>query len=223
MKFISLDFTKIPIFQNEISIARMNLSATLIDLMEQQSLRRKKLLEDLQEIENEKDDTDFWLLKYQSLLDSNPDGWSAVHTFLPTELGHKFLVHNVIHVLPFLMKIWRRKGHALHEITDEDLEEAGVIKPSVRQKVLEAITEYLTEQSVNKVDQSLDPSAPLEEKPTTPPEEGATTLLEDTDNCQKVLFCECVCCLDLEAEMVFLPCGKCRLKFNFLLAWLINF
>lgn len=189
----------------------MNLSATLIDLMEQQSQRRKKLYEDLQEIESQKDDDDFWLLKYQSLLDTNPDGWSAINKYLPTELGYKFLIHNVIHVLPFLMKVWRRKGHALYEITEDDLQEAGIQNQSARQRVILAISEYLEEQSVMK--QSVEPIAPPSEEI---PSNSKTNEDENTiENCQQVLFCECVCCLDAEAEMVFLPCGKSSLLSNF--------
>jgi len=57
-------------FQNDLAEKRLRLSMLLMDLLEQQQIRRTQLISTIQALEerNTKDVEDFWLRQYQSLL-----------------------------------------------------------------------------------------------------------------------------------------------------------
>lgn len=99
----------------------------------------------LSDIENQKqnEQQDFWLLQYQKLLDSQPMELSQKSSSIDPLLGYNFLLNGVVHCLPFLSKIWQSKQTALEDITNEDLEAAGVKKETDRAAILQSIRDYL--------------------------------------------------------------------------------
>ena len=56
-------------YLNDMADKRINLTFLLLDLMNQQDLRKKQLLETIKCLEEQKQSGDFWLLAYQKLLD----------------------------------------------------------------------------------------------------------------------------------------------------------
>ncbi|CAO1357595.1 unnamed protein product [Diamesa serratosioi] len=190
---------------NDICDKRMDLTFVLLDLMHQQDLRKQQLLETLSSMENQKTDDDFWLLQYQKLLDSRELMQTASSSIDPL-LGYNFLMNGVIHVLPFLLKIWQNKEHSLEAITDDDLFNAGIKKANDRNGVLKSIREYLAVNSGSDCGGSMDDVAKEKVTPSAPeniPQSASSPVREN----QTVIAVECVVCMDAETRVIFLPCG----------------
>uniref|UniRef100_A0A182R0I0 Uncharacterized protein n=1 Tax=Anopheles farauti TaxID=69004 RepID=A0A182R0I0_9DIPT len=123
---------------------RINLTYVLTDLLKQQDQRKQQLLETLKIIEKQKENeqTDFWLLQYQRLLDRQPTELSNDTASIDPVLGYQFLVNGVVHCLPFLSKIWLNKDKELCNVGERDLIAAGVQNPADRQGILHSIASY---------------------------------------------------------------------------------
>uniref|UniRef100_A0A182NLW7 E3 ubiquitin-protein ligase LRSAM1 n=1 Tax=Anopheles dirus TaxID=7168 RepID=A0A182NLW7_9DIPT len=123
---------------------RINLTYVLTDLLKQQDQRKQQLLETLKIIEKQKENeqTDFWLLQYQRLLDRQPTELSTDTASIDPVLGYQFLVNGVVHCLPFLSKIWQKKDKELCNVAEQDLIAAGVQNPADRQGILQSIANY---------------------------------------------------------------------------------
>lgn len=133
--------------QNKLSEQRLDLSALLVDLMDQQDRRKQQLIGGLQRMQNEQQvqQSDFWLLQYQKLLDSRPP--SADDSALDPHLGLQLLEHGVVHLLPFLSALLRTSAKAggadgWRSIDDGRLAQAGVRSASDRVQVLRAIEAF---------------------------------------------------------------------------------
>lgn len=176
----------------------------LLDLMNEQSQRKKQLMETINSMSNQDNTENFWLLQYQRLLDSQP--MFLNNTSIDPNFGYRLLMNGVIHVVPFLMKIWRTKSQKLYTVTDDELKDAGIRNENDRLSVLQSISEYLNDYSNEEkmMVETLRPTAP----------EEASNISTDNNNKpnEAVTFCECVVCLDLEAQVLFLPCGKLTIR-----------
>lgn len=203
---------------NDVADKRINLTFVLLDLMEQQDKRKKQLLDTLSCMEDQKTVDDFWLMQYQKLIDTRGIIQSASASIDP-ELGYNFLVNGVIHVVPFLLKIWQRKDFQLENVTDDDLEIAGIKKPEDRKNVLKSIEEYLAsfgEPLAKKLQEETEcipgpshtytPSAPQE---TPSPTKSASSSRDHA----AINAVECVICMDAQTAVIFLPCGNFIITF----------
>ncbi|CRL08548.1 CLUMA_CG021233, isoform A [Clunio marinus] len=202
---------------NDVADKRINLTMVLLDLMEQQDQRKQQLRETLLDMENQKTEDDFWLLQYQKLIDSR-GVMQSMHATIDPSLGYNFLINGVIHVVPFLLKIWQRKDFQLEKVSDEDLRNAGIKNPKDRQGILRAIHEFLAinpsfdETSSKKLTDdvpgpSKPPSAPQEEESThKSPTQSASSITRENP-ADAVNAIECVICMDAQTRVIFLPCG----------------
>jgi E3 ubiquitin-protein ligase LRSAM1 len=150
---------------------------------------------------NEDNTENFWLLQYQRLLDSQPAELSLNNTSIDSNFGYRLLINGVIHVVPFLMKIWRTKRQKLYTVTDGDLRDAGIRNENDRISVLKSISEYLNEYSNETKLEFSSPSAPCLQEDTS------NTSTDINKQNEAITYCECVVCLDNEAQVLFLPCG----------------
>lgn len=123
----------------------MKLTYILLDLMEQQSSRKRELLETLGrlELQRENEQRDFWLLQYQKLLDAQPGDQSFRATSIDPMLGYNFLLNGVVHCIPFLSKLWQSDNFNITNITDNDLIEAGIKNATDRERILQSINDFL--------------------------------------------------------------------------------
>ncbi|XP_070501652.1 E3 ubiquitin-protein ligase LRSAM1-like [Chironomus tepperi] len=203
---------------NDVAEQRSNLTMILLDLMDQQEKRKNQLLQTLSDMENQKTENDFWLLQYQKLIDRNGVMQNAQASIDPN-LGYNFLLNGVIHVVPFLLKIWNNKNFALEKVTNEDLQNAGIKNPKDREGVLKAIQDFLANNKNNNA-KSIDddddipccskttsndvnpqmPTAPTQEPKS--PTSSASSSHDATTNAA-----ECVICMDAVTRVIFLPCG----------------
>lgn len=203
---------------NDVAEKRSNLTMILLDLMEQQEKRKNQLLQTLSDMEDQKTENDYWLLQYQKLIDRSGVMQNAQASIDPI-LGYNFLLNGVIHVVPFLLKIWNNKNFALEKVTNEDLQNAGIKNPKDREGVLRAIQDFLANNNNNNNAKSIDdddvpccskdttndvnpqvPTAPSQEPKS--PTSSASSSHDATTNAV-----ECVICMDAVTRVIFLPCG----------------
>lgn len=195
---IELERRKLEINQqlNDIADRRVALTTILIDLLEQQKNRRDQLLETINTIEqqrcisNARRGSLFWLMQYQSLMEARPQGLLEM---LEPMLVRHVAVAGALHCLPFLATL----PSLLPDISDEQLKDIGISCDKDRAAIMLAVENYLAEIKLNESRSPIMPSAPLEE---------ASTSNQDY-NVQNINMMECVICLDLQCEVIFLPCG----------------
>lgn len=204
-------------FLNDVADKRVNLTFVLLDLMEQQDQRKKQLRETLLDMENQKTEDDFWLMQYQKLIDSR-GVMQSMQASLDPVLGYNFLLHGVVHVVPFLLKVWNKKDFQLEKVSDEDLLNAGIKNPKDRAGVLRAIADFLFNQSNEAAPAedecaksceapgpSKSPAAPQENSSKSPTSSASSSREHPADAVNAV---ECVVCMDAQTRVIFLPCGE---------------
>lgn len=196
---IELERRKLEINQqlNEIADRRVALTAILIDLLEQQKNRRDQLLETINAIEqqrcisNARRGSLFWLMQYQSLMEARPQGLLEM---LEPMLVRHVAIAGALHCLPFLATL----PSLLPDINDEQLKDIGINCDTDRAAIMLAVENYLAEMKLNESTSPTIPSAPPEE---------ASSSNQDCNFTQNINMMECVICLDLQCEVIFLPCG----------------
>lgn len=193
---------------DDLCIVRMNLTAVLVDLLDQQEKRRLQLFETLRYIEeqNEENKNDFWLMQYQKLIDSHPTGITAHVNGIDPLLGYNFLVNGVVHCLPFLSKFWQKSNNVQLELLSEnDLIEAGIKNETDRKNIIKSIEEYLHQEAkLAPITQTT--SLPSGSLSIPAPTQSSINQIDSNDNIT-VIQNECVVCMERESDMVFLPCG----------------
>ncbi|XP_003396949.2 E3 ubiquitin-protein ligase LRSAM1 isoform X1 [Bombus terrestris] len=198
---IELERRKLEINQqlNEITEKRVALSAILMNLLEQQKSRRDQLLETINSIEqqrcitNSRRQSQFWLMQYQSLMETRPQG--LLEMLEPTLVRH-VAIAGALHCLPFLASL----PSLLPDLSDEQLKAIGIHCENDRTAIRLAVENYLAELKLNESRTPIIPSAP--------PEEACTSSnYQEYNATQSINTAECVICLDLQCEVIFLPCG----------------
>lgn len=195
---------------NDLSEQRINLSILLMELLEQQNQRRTHLLSTLRTIEDSYDTAeDFWLRKYQQLLETLPLEMMEAQRNIDPLLAESLLMLGVIHCLPFLARILL-KQEFLSDITEDTLESFGIKSSSDRNNILEAFKLYYKQTQMEQP--SVSPSAPklcLNEEVISEEAATAPPLVEMEDNNGKRVesTTECVICMDHTCEVIFVPCG----------------
>ncbi|CAK9828858.1 E3 ubiquitin-protein ligase LRSAM1 [Anthophora retusa] len=198
---IELERRKLEINQqlNEIAEKRVTLSTILMNLLEQQKHRRDQLLETINSIEqqrcitNSRRKSQFWLMQYQSLMEARPQGLLEM---LEPMLVRHVAIAGALHCLPFLASL----PSLLPDLSDEQLKTIGIHSESDRTAIKLAVENYLAELKLNESRIPITPSAP--------PEEACTSSnYEEYNTTQSINTAECVICLDLQCEVIFLPCG----------------
>lgn len=202
-------------FLNDVADKRVNLTFVLLDLMEQQDKRKKQLRETLLDMENQKTENDYWLMQYQKLIDSRGTSIASMQATLDPVLGFNFLLNGVIHVVPFLLKIWQKKDFQLEKVSDEDLKGAGIKNPNDRQGVLKAISDFLMTIPAETMGECSNtksipvtvktPEAPREDAQESPTSSASSSRERHADAVNAV---ECVVCMDAQTRVIFLPCGE---------------
>lgn len=194
---------------NELLHQRTQLVTLLDDLLDQQSIRRKQLIDTLKEMEQNDADktTDFWLRNYQKLLDSAPKSLLSMGKQLDPQFAIYLLQEGVIHCLPFLVKFLFSEETSLLNLTSKQLKESGVSLATDRDGILRAINYYVgskSQQSFDPPQKQEEPSLPVQ----TPAEEPLCTgVVSSTDVESSTMQTECVICMDEKCEVVFIPCG----------------
>ncbi|XP_078042569.1 E3 ubiquitin-protein ligase LRSAM1 isoform X3 [Augochlora pura] len=198
---IELERRKLEINQqlNEIAEKRVALSVILVSLLEQQKTRRDQLLETINNIEqqrsigNSRRRSQFWLMQYQSLMEARPQG--LLEMLEPTLVRH-VAIAGALHCLPFLASL----PSLLPDLSDEQLKSIGIHCEDDRTAIRHAVENYMAEIKLHEFKTPVTPSAP--------PDEACTSSdYQEHNAMQTINTAECVICLDLQCEVIFLPCG----------------
>lgn len=157
---------------------------------------------------------------------------SAQASIDPT-LGYNFLLNGVIHVVPFLLRIWNKKDFEIERVNDTDLQNAGIKNAKDRKGVLKSIKDFLSVNSNRKAinnnnnnndddngddddDEaccSKDVNNDISQKVPTAPQESITksptssASSSSRDQVTATNAVECVVCMDAQTRVIFLPCG----------------
>lgn len=187
---------------------RVRLTYILLDLMEQQSARKRELLDTLGRLESQRENEqrDFWLLQYQKLLDAQPGDQSFRATSIDPMLGYNFLLNGVVHCIPFLSRLWQTDNFNIMNITDNDLIEAGIKDYADRERILQSINDFLKLEKSSQVKEAI-PTAQAHEpahaqkREDTPPSAPQHTEQPNTNDGQteavtSELDSECVICME---------------------------
>ncbi|XP_046414879.1 E3 ubiquitin-protein ligase LRSAM1 isoform X4 [Neodiprion lecontei] len=189
---------------NDIADKRVTLSIILMDLLQQQENRRQQLIETINQIaqqqhtDSSRRGSQFWLMQYQSLMETRPQG--LLETLEPMLVRH-LAIAGVMHCLPFLSTIQSLLPH----ITHEDLIEVGIKSANDRTAIILATENYLAEKKLHASEHlheipSVVPSAPEDEV-------GTSSKMDKNEDSQGINSTECVICLDMACQVIFLPCG----------------
>lgn len=208
---------------NDVADKRCNLTMVLLDLMEQQDRRKNELRQTLLDMENQKTEDDFWLIQYQKLLDSRGVMQSAQASIDPV-LGYNLLLNGVIHVVPFLLKVWNKKEFSLETVKDDDLLNAGIRSADDRRGVLKAIRDYLNAQAddaranekVKQIKEADEVLAGPSKQPSAPQDSPTRATSASSDAAADAInSSECVVCMDEPTRVIFLPCGELLLYLRY--------
>lgn len=207
MTFIELEKKKVSsdMTVDDLCCVRMNLTAVLVDLLDQQEKRRLQLFDTLRYIEeqNEENKKDFWLMQYQKLIDSHPRGIASQVNGIDPMLGYNFLVNGVVHCLPFLSTFWQKSNEVqLENLCEKDLIDVGIKNEKDRKNIMKSIEEYLHQES--KLMPTKQSTIAL---PSNPISHSSTQSTEHKEDNEATIQNECVICMEKETEIVFLPCG----------------
>lgn len=188
--------------QIDLSEQRVKLTYILLDLMEQQSTRKRELLDTLVclESQRENEQRDFWLLQYQKLLDAQPGEQSFRTTSIDPMLGYNFLLNGVVHCIPFLSRLWQSHKCNIMDITDADLIEAGIKNASDRANILQSINDFLKLEKSSQIKEAI--SAPEQaqkrtDQPSSAPQTQQINSNEANQNeAANEMESECVICME---------------------------
>lgn len=184
--------------QVDLSEQRIRLTSILLDLLDQQAQRKQELLDTLVclELQKENEQQDFWLLQYQKLLDSQPCELSFKSSSINPLLGYNFLVHGVVHCIPFLSKLWQSNNCNIDDINDNDLIEAGIQKPSDREQILKSIEEFIKQtrkDTQTQLVETCDEQRAIVNEPSAPSTKDSLTNIDEVNS---DLSSECVICME---------------------------
>ncbi|XP_031622109.1 E3 ubiquitin-protein ligase LRSAM1-like [Contarinia nasturtii] len=189
----------------DLSEQRVKLTYVLLDLLEQQSSRKRELLDTLMCLESQRENEhqDFWLLQYQKLLDSQPAGEQSFRSnSIDPLLGYNFLVNGVVHCIPFLSRLWQSDKCNIYDITENDLIEAGIKNACDREKILQSIRDFLKLESPIQTTEAI----PQQQTIATD-EQSAANDEQSTGQSTTEMESECVICMEESCKIIFLPCG----------------
>lgn len=182
--------------------------------MEQQSARKRELLDTLGRLESQRENEqrDFWLLQYQKLLDAQPGEQSFRATSIDPMLGYNFLLNGVVHCIPFLSRLWQSDKCNNMDITDTDLIEAGIKSAADREKILQSINDFLKLEKPSQVKEAIPTTAPeqAQKHTDTPPSAPLHTEQQQpnsnesqTETASSEMDSECVICMEESVSRKF--------------------
>lgn len=187
---IELERKKLQVNQqiNDLADKRVVLSEILIDLLNQQEKRRGQLMETIDQMEKkrEKNNSLFWLMQYQSLMEARPQG--LLEGLEPTLVRH-VAIAGALHCLPFLSTLPGMLPHVTHD----DLIEIGIKNENDRCAVILAANNYLAEIKM------LDSSPTQINEPST----SDTNNQDNKSSMSSISSTECIVCFDSEVSKTF--------------------
>ncbi|XP_047624409.1 E3 ubiquitin-protein ligase LRSAM1 isoform X5 [Phacochoerus africanus] len=187
--------------QEMISEQRWALSSLLQQLLKEKTQREEELREILMELEakSESKQENYWLIQYQRLLNQKPLSLKLQEEGLERQLVALLVELSAEHYLPIFAH-HRISLDMLSRMGPRDLAKVGVSEAGLQHQILRRAQELLdAARTQPELKDEVLPTAPEEPpesvEPSAPPEE------------LEAQISECVVCLELEAQVIFLNCG----------------
>lgn len=212
---------KAKIEANLLEEKRHSLIKLLEQLMAEQEKRRMELKKRLIEMERQRDEeqTDYWLVQYQRLLDNKTQAVIDRERQLATDIVNILEDSKAGDYIPVFTR-HRMTPETLLEITDEELKQIGVHELGTRKAILKNIVKYKSQrQKVEAKEAELlkdekegekgehpSPSAPSCEATAMTPVFGRSSSRQLSIQARGI-DSECVVCLDRQSDVIFLKCG----------------
>ncbi|XP_056313989.1 E3 ubiquitin-protein ligase LRSAM1 [Danio aesculapii] len=198
--------------QEELSDQRTALTDLLQQLLKQKDQREEELRLVLMEIEqkSESNQQNYWMIQYQRLLDAKPLSLRMQEAAVDRDLGNLLCKLSAQHYLPIIAH-HRITAEALRRMTAKDLRKLGINEVGVQKALLHWARDRTLSDPLPKTLKELEeagPSAPSVPLPhqLTPPLTPSAPLTPTTPNPDR-FNSECVVCMELESQVIFLPCG----------------
>lgn len=217
---IELDRRKLEMNEqvNDIAQKRVELSNLLMDLLDQQQIRRSEILSTLENLEKKWDKVseDYWLNQYHELLSRTPGGILNAQKNLNPKLAEHLLVNGVIHCLPYIARLIQI-GCDINNINEVVLIEAGLSSELDRKNILHAFNEFncnscskTQKECSTESEKDLKSVESTSQTPSAPPDIEEQSALSESFTGRSFIagsLAECVICMDHECEIIFIPCG----------------
>uniref|UniRef100_A0A6Q2YIM1 RING-type domain-containing protein n=1 Tax=Esox lucius TaxID=8010 RepID=A0A6Q2YIM1_ESOLU len=183
---------------------RSALSDLLQQLLKQKDQREVELRQVLAEMELKSDSNqqNYWMIQYQRLLDAKPLSLRMEEAGVERDLVNLLCTLSAQHYLP-IMAHHRVTAQALRHMTPQDLSKLGINEMGVQKALLNWAKDQPTELLEEVLSPSTQPSAP-DQTPSpqlTPVTPSAPSPMEAPGSS------ECVVCMEMESQVIFLPCG----------------
>lgn len=187
--------------QEAIAEQRRALSYLLLQLLKEKKQREEELQEILRELEakSETKQENYWLIQYQRLLDQKPLSLRLQEEGLEQQLVKLLADLAADHYVPIFAH-HRISLQMLSRMVPRDLAKIGVAESGLQHSIIRRAQEIL----------AVAETIPELVKPTEEPEPPASELSDAEGPSAPPLveqLCECVVCMEREAQMVFLSCG----------------
>jgi hypothetical protein len=182
---------------------RKQLAKLLADLYAQRDARERQIESQVQTLENENDEDDFWLVQYQILLEKQPLSVQMDMLGMDRRVKELLLIiekeNPKLQIRNYLQYLTILSYEQMVAMEVKELFQAGVDNYDICRTICDTIKQraQIPDSSLN-ADQ-LEPSSSSSISPSPLP--------HIENNMQLWCQWECVICLDNQSSIVFLPCG----------------
>jgi len=207
-------------FENQVmKEKREQLTAILIQLMDQKKARQEELTTRLSEMEENRteEQDNYWLIQYQKLLDSKPKGLVEAESKIEPALRDLLKSSGAEEYIPVLAT----RNVTLKQLSymkDKELMELGMHNLYLRQKVIGAVEQFTANQEqlaarygqTNGVSGSHPSAPPQENVPSAPPPapfDSTSSSAPSAPPIETFQSTECCVCMERKCDIIFLPCG----------------
>lgn len=204
-------------FENEVmKEKREQLTAILVQLMDQKKERQEELTARVKEMEESKSEEhdNYWLIQYQKLLDNKPKGLIEAESKIEPALKDLLTKSGAEDYIP----VFATRNVTLKQLSfmnDKELSEMGMHNLYLRQKLLASVEQYasMQEQLAARYTQTNGnsgayPSAPPQENiPSAPPAASTASSAPSAPPIETFQSTECCVCMERKCDIIFLPCG----------------
>ncbi|KAM3910860.1 E3 ubiquitin-protein ligase LRSAM1 isoform 1-T2 [Leptodactylus fuscus] len=193
--------------QSLIAEQRRALSDLLQQLLKDKKQREEELLAVLMEMDakSEARQENYWLIQYQRLLNQKPLSLRLQEEGLEQELVDLLKELSADKYLPIFAH-HRFCLEMLEKMTPADLKKIGVEEVGLQISIIEKAAEILRLRRETELPKSMDELKPSEMEPSAPAASQPSPTTPTTPDVVNRIS-ECVVCMELEAQSIFLPCG----------------
>ncbi|XP_020656570.3 E3 ubiquitin-protein ligase LRSAM1 isoform X4 [Pogona vitticeps] len=187
--------------QEAIAEQRRALSYLLQQLLKEKKQREEELLEILRELEakSETKQENYWLIQYQRLLNQKPLSLRLQEEGLEQQLVKLLMELSGNHYLPIFAH-HRISLEMLSSMTPSELAKIGIAETGLQHAILRKAREiHAVAQTIPELLKPTEEAEPSSEEPPQAEAPSAPPLEEQ--------LYECVVCMELQAQVVFLNCG----------------